>query len=107
MNQTQPLSWSQMPRTEWERGGQVGKVMFVQPSLGPPSPSSVQGSVDFGQVLKGKKVTLPVEWGRAGPEDAPNPSPFSSKTDPLCSPLSFNYSPNKPVESAYYVLPPR
>lgn len=39
-----------MPRTDW--GSQVEKVMFVQPSLVLPSPGSVPGSVDFGQVPK-------------------------------------------------------
>lgn len=61
--------------------------MFGQPTLGPPSSSSVQRSVDFGQVLEEEKVTVRVEWGRVRPEDSP-PSPLSSNTPPLCSPLS-------------------
>lgn len=53
LNQKQPLDWSQMPRTN--RGSQVEKVMFVQPSLVLPSSGSVPGSVDFGQVPKEKR----------------------------------------------------
>lgn len=63
--------------------------MFVQPSLGPSSLSSVQRSIDFEQVLEGEKVTLPVEWGRLGQRVTLQPSPFSSKIAPLCSPLSL------------------
>lgn len=104
VNEKQPLDWSQMPRTDWGWGSQVGKAMFVQPSLGPPSPSSIQEVLTLGRSPR-RKGSITCGWGRAGPEEPHPRSPPRESHCPLHSlTLPFNHLPNKSLLSAYDVL---